>query len=121
MAILLVDSETHVLDLLGHLCQELDVPHDKAYNRKQALEICSNKSVSLVITDVNLPADDGLILARELRERFPELPIYCFTSGSAHEWDELNAAFDEVFFKPSDYSRMIGEVLKRLAQMKYSL
>jgi len=117
--ILFVDDQPQVLELLADLCETLQQDYLTARATDQALRLC-DESVGVVVTALSLPDLNGVHFRRALRGRFPELPVFCFSEDPAgYTWDELTAHFDRVFFKPQDYSRMIAEALKRLAQRQY--
>ncbi len=67
-----------------------------------------------------MPDMDGIGLSGHLRQNFPTTDVYAFTGGSRRmTMPELKQHFDSIFFKPSDYSRMIAEIMKSLAIKKY--
>ena len=73
---LLVEMTLEVLDVEVLAC--IDVP--------QARALLARRPVDLLITDLMLPGESGLVLVRELRERPPrpgrELPVLALTAGA---------------------------------------
>ncbi len=117
MPLLVVDDNPSVCDLLSTLCRQAGIECRIAANGEQALQACARETFRLVITDLQMPGMKGTELARELRQRYPGLRIFCFTgSGGFGEWleDEENGLFDGTYLKPYDTSRMIAEALKLL-------
>ena len=72
--ILLVDDEPNVLSSLSKVIGDTytDYLIATADSAEAALELFDDNSVDLLITDLKLPEMDGLSLARNTHERFPE-------------------------------------------------
>lgn len=120
MAILFVDDHQYVLDLLTHVCEEIEQPCFTASSGEEALSHCEDPKIGLIVTDLSMPGISGLHLAQAIREKRPDVKLFCFSGDPQnHGWDEIRACFDGIYFKPSDYSRMIAEALKELARRKY--
>lgn len=51
----------------------------------EALAVIEQHKVDVVIVDFNMPGRDGLDLAEELRERFPDMPIAVATANIQDE------------------------------------
>lgn len=67
----------------------------------QALELCENEEVDLVITDIKMPRMDGLELIRILCERYPSIRVIvlsCYNDGEyIKEAMKYNGALDYIF------------------------
>ncbi|MBR0641428.1 response regulator transcription factor [Plastoroseomonas hellenica] len=57
----------------------------EASNAEEALAKVASEAVDVAILDFNMPGRDGLSLAEELRERFPEMPIAVATANVQDE------------------------------------
>ena len=81
MKILVVEDD---LVLSAGLCFELDA-HDylsvAAYTCKKALQLLEEGSFDLALLDVNLPDGSGFDLCREIKSRFPGLPVIFLTAN----------------------------------------
>ena len=81
MKILVVEDD---LALSAGLCFELDA-HDylsvAAYTCKKALQLLEEGSFDLALLDVNLPDGSGFDLCREIKSRFPDLPVIFLTAN----------------------------------------
>ena len=73
--ILIVDDEPHVVDTIrGILEQEpaVDMEIHTAFRGQQALKICQQYPIQLLITDIRMPDMSGLELAKVVKENNPD-------------------------------------------------
>ena len=110
-SVLLVDDEYLELELL-----EKQVPWEDlgfqiaatAKNGREGLEVFERLHPDILITDVKMPFVDGIVLAREVRRRYPESRII-FLSGY-NQFDYLKAAFQveavDYLLKPVDLEEL---------------
>jgi CheY-like chemotaxis protein len=68
--ILLVDDEERVLLVLGTICSSEGYKVLKANGGREALDLCRDQHVDLVILDIYMPDMNGLDLIRRLRSNF---------------------------------------------------
>ena len=80
-SILIVDDEPDVRDVL----EEYFVAHGYAAicaeNAAAAKVLAAKHPIDLAITDIYMPGEDGLSLARHLRERYPKIAIIMLTAA----------------------------------------
>ena len=120
MRVLFVDDDEAVCDLIDAIATALKLDLAIANRADRALELIQDGSFVLCVTDLQMPLMDGLQLAKELRERHPDMGIYAFTGESnVYSLKELEHTFDKVYHKPADYSRMIADAMKYVAIRKY--
>lgn len=83
-----------------------------AYTAKEALEGTARHLPDLVLLDLGLPDEDGLVLARRLRARFPVLPIIYLTSRSSKNdvLAGLDLGGDDYVTKPFDPDLLIARI-----------
>ena len=67
------------------------------------------EEVALVILDIHLGREDGIEVARAVRERRPEVPI-AFLSGSVDFGERSAAVSDAAIRKPFTLEELIGTV-----------
>jgi CheY-like chemotaxis protein len=79
--VLLVDDEELVRELLARILSDAGFAVEQADNGASALQAARrlDGSLSLVITDVNMPIMDGLEFARALRKTDREIPFLFIT------------------------------------------
>ena len=73
-----------------------------------------------MITDIDMPALDGVVLARQIRALRPGIPI-AFCTGSPHEAGELDdaAATGTVLgkdWRPSDLAALVSRMVALAAR-----
>ena len=83
--LLIVDDSAGIRKILQRVLQQTDLPlgaiHE-ASDGKQALDVLGNNSVSLVMTDINMPNMDGIEFLRALRAstQWKSLPVVMITT-----------------------------------------
>lgn len=73
--ILIVDDTEIMRDLLAEVLHNDGYHVDKAFDGIQAVEMMTNQHYDLVITDMHMPRQNGLITARRMRQLDPQLMI----------------------------------------------
>lgn len=71
--------------------------------------VAESEDVALVLLDIHLGREDGVEVARALRERRPEIPI-AFLSGSVDFGERSAAVSDAAIRKPFTLEELIGTV-----------
>lgn len=80
--ILIIDDEVDVALALESMISELGYPTRIAIGANEALDCINTTLPDLVLTDVTMPGTmDGIALGRQIRHRFPQLPIILITSN----------------------------------------
>lgn len=74
-AVLVVDDEWRIVDLLADLLEDEGYTVARAYDGAGALEAVARCRPDLVIADVMMPRLDGLALTAELRRRGMTMPV----------------------------------------------
>ena len=94
----------------------------EAGSAAQALQIVSSTEIDVALIDFNMSEKDGLELAAELRERYPDLPIAIITANIQDEVVEraraLNAAFVPKPVTPDGLEGFISGAALRLRSKK---
>lgn len=99
VTVLLVDDSKLARIVAGKAIASLqpDWSRVEAANAEEALDAVVKHSVDLAVLDFNMPGKDGLALAAELRQAYPNMPIAIVTANVQHEViaraRELNASF----------------------------
>jgi two-component system NtrC family sensor kinase len=117
--VLIVDDESHVRALLGQICSSLGHVVLSASNGREALAILATESnVSAVLSDIRMPAMDGMAFWRELRARsHPLASRFAFISGDLARAETaafLEEAGRPVLAKPfrvAQVSRILEDLL----------
>ena len=124
--ILIVDDKTHVVDTIrGILEQEpvVDLEIHTAFRGQQALKLCQQYPISLLITDIRMPDMSGLELARQVRQLTPDCNVILLTAYSdftyAYEGIQLHAS--DYILKTEDKQIIRSRIFKILGTMEQEL
>lgn len=77
--VLVVDDDEEIRDLLGRILHKHGYGVTVARNGAEMWEVIASEKIDLIILDVMLPGDDGLMLCRKLRET-SKVPIIMLTA-----------------------------------------
>lgn len=92
---MIVEDESIIRNgLVRHISWEsLGISEIKtAANTQEALSICESYVPDIVVSDISMPGENGIVLCRKLREVFPEIEIIFVTGYADKEY--LKAAID---------------------------
>jgi CheY-like chemotaxis protein len=109
--ILLVDDEELVRQLLARLLRDSGFAVEEADNGASALQAARrlDGSLSLVVTDINMPVMDGLEFARALRATDSKMPLLFITAMDPALITEAGLRA-EVLVKPFTPDAFLGMV-----------
>jgi len=100
--ILLADDNKAIRDMVSRFLEFIGYEVALAVNGVEALAVFLGSSFDLVLTDLEMPAMDGLSLAGHIKERSPRTPVILLT-GSNRETVLMKVkrgSVDSVIFKP---------------------
>jgi DNA-binding response OmpR family regulator len=81
--LLIVDDEVDVREVLEEYFTSHGYATIGAENAAAAKALAAKHAIDLALVDINMPGEDGLSLARHLRERYKSLAIVMLTSAGA--------------------------------------
>jgi two-component system OmpR family response regulator len=116
--ILVVDDDPQIRDLLNEYLSGNGMRVSTASSGREAMKILSEESIDLVILDLRLADEDGMSIARDLRERLA-IPVIMLT-GVRDEADRvmgLELGADDYVtkpFSPRELLARIRTVLRRV-------
>jgi two-component system OmpR family response regulator len=119
--ILVVDDEADMRELLQDLFEDNGFVVTCAANGQEMRDAFKREAHSLVILDLRLKGEDGMLLARELRD-ISSIPIMMLT-GKGDETDRilgLELAADDFLMKPFNNRELLARVramLRRTTQL----
>ena len=82
-SILVVDDEVRLADVLAAALEDLGYRATAVHSARAALAELERARFDLVLTDLRLPVMDGRALLREVRSRWPEVPVIIITAFAA--------------------------------------
>src|SRR5262245_23490180 len=83
-SVLVVEDDPLVLEVLTRICSELFAEVVVRTNGTDALALIATRTFDLLITDLRMPGENGLVLLAETRRRAPTQPTLLI-SGYADE------------------------------------
>jgi DNA-binding response OmpR family regulator len=110
--ILIVDDEPEVRAVLEEYFAAHGYAAIGAENAAAAKAIAAEKPVDLALVDINMPGEDGLSLARHLRERYAKIAIVMLTSAGTvvDRIVGLEMGADDYVAKPFDPRELAARV-----------
>jgi len=120
MAILIVEDEKKLVDILKKALKNERYSVDVAYDGETGLEKAMTNSYSLILLDIMLPKMDGFLVCKELRERQIHTPIIMITArGSiADRVTGFDAGADDYLIKPFDLKELTARIRAVLRRRK---
>ncbi|MEM1058506.1 MAG: response regulator [Verrucomicrobiota bacterium] len=97
-AILIIDDQEDILRILEReFSKEGRFRVFTAVNCRNALDLLEEEQIDLVITDVRIGEENGFVLLKQLRERYPDLAVMMMTAyrspGYRQQADQLGVVF----------------------------
>ena len=119
--ILICDDQPDIVNALKIYLQPEGYELFEAYNGEQAVELCRENQMDLILLDVMMPVMDGIAATAEIR-KFSNAPIILLTAKSETE-DKvlgLNVGADDYITKPFVPVEVLARIrsqLRRYARM----
>jgi two-component system phosphate regulon response regulator OmpR len=117
--VLIVDDEPGVRDVLEEYFAAHGYAAISAENAAAAKNAAASRAVDVALVDINMPGEDGLSLARFIRERYPAIAIIMLTSASTvvDRIVGLEMGADDYVPKPFDPRELMARVKSVLRRM----
>jgi two-component system KDP operon response regulator KdpE len=110
--ILVVDDDTAIRQALRVTLRSLGFNVAEASTGEQAIELTVKGQYDAVLLDVNMPGMGGFLTCREIRQRFPALPILMLTIRDSQD-DKIGAfeaGADDYVNKPFHMGELTARV-----------
>jgi len=106
--IVIADDNKELRALFCLMLSEFDLL--EAENGIEAIEICENNKVDLILMDILMPEMDGIVATREILNSYPEVTILGITAYSNRADEMIKAGAKEVLIKPIRKNILIQKV-----------
>ena len=110
--ILAVDDDPSVRQMITDYLGDNDIRVTALASGKQIPELMARDTIDLVVLDLRMPGEDGMDIARRLREEAPGLPIIMLT-GRKDEADRvmgLELGADDYLTKPFSPRELLARI-----------
>lgn len=115
--VLVVDDNKTNLAILKIQLEQWKLKPVECLSAKEALDIlASNPGFHLLVTDMEMPEMDGASLAKEVREKYPQLPIIMLSSIGDETKRKYPGVFSSILIKPVKQHLLCKAVQKALDQ-----
>ena len=114
--ILIVDDNPNMSSLLSEMLEVFDYESARAADGEQALNELEKGTFAMVISDMRMPNMTGLELLKEVKSRYPKVPVVLisgYSRGEVGSQAELHEA-DGFLGKPlmmSDIEKLLNTLL----------
>ncbi len=120
MAVLIIEDEEKLVDILKIALKGERYSVDVAYDGKEGLSKAMKNNYSMILLDIMLPIKDGLTICRELRQHHVHTPIIMLTARGTPE-DRvigLDAGADDYLIKPFGLNELFARIRSVLRRRK---
>ena len=112
--ILIVDDNITSNTILNNQLEQWKLLPVLATSGKQALEILSQISVDLVITDLIMPEMDGIQLSQSIKSHYPKIPVILLNPVNNERYKQHAKLFNAVLSKPVKQHNLFDTILIEL-------
>ena len=115
--ILIVDDDPYSLILLKEYLNSLNAKIYSATNGKEAVKICKNQPIDLILTDILMPEMNGTDAVKSIRKYNKEIKVIVQTGFTSKEkTDEIiSAGADAFILKPYSETELLNVISKILS------
>jgi len=110
--VLAVDDDPSVRQMITDYLGDNEIRVTAVASSRQIAEVMARDTIDLVVLDLRLPGEDGMDVARKLREEFAGLPIILLT-GRKEEADRvmgLELGADDYLTKPFSPRELLARI-----------
>ncbi len=120
MAILIIEDEKKLVDILKRALKTERYSVDVAYDGEDGLAKAMKNRYSMIILDIMLPKKDGFTVCKELRARDIHTPIIMLTARGieADRVTGLDAGADDYLIKPFGLNELFARIRTVLRRRK---
>ncbi len=123
MKLLLIDDEIVALNALKKRIDWVKYGFSEvltAQSASQARDILAVKKIDLALSDIEMPGEDGLSLAKYIHENYPETTCIMVTCHADFHYlkDAMRSRVYDYILKPIDYEELDQLIMKYLSDKK---
>jgi two-component system nitrogen regulation response regulator GlnG len=115
-AVWILDDDKSIRWVFEKALEKTNLPFKIFSNTNEAINQFNHDKPSVIVSDIRMPGESGLIFLTKVKEKFPEIPIIIMTAYS--DLDSAVASFQKGAFeyiaKPFDINHVINIINKAL-------
>jgi len=117
--LLVVEDETFNREYLVKLLSTNYKTIFSASNGQEALGLMEKEKIDILISDIKMPVKDGISLAKDVKDRFPDVLIILLTAYKDVDYliEAININIDHYITKPVDIDKLINTIEKLKSQV----
>jgi CheY-like chemotaxis protein len=116
MRVLVIDDDEDVANLAREFLLTSGIEAEASTSSRKALQVLERGNIDLVLCDILMPDKDGLEVIREMKMKFPRIPVIAMTGGSQRldpsRLLKIAGAFGaiEVLLKPFSMDELLSAI-----------
>jgi CheY-like chemotaxis protein len=118
MRVMVIDDDEVVARVAVEFLLTSGMEAEAATNSRKALQVLDGGGIDVVLCDILMPEKDGFEVIREIKAKFPRIPVIAMTGGSQRldpsSLLKIAAAFGaiEVLLKPFSMDELLAAIAK---------
>ncbi len=114
LPILVVEDDPNLREAIGDTLELSGRAFIAVEGGHQALAVLAERAVSIVVSDVRMMPMDGITLLKEIRSRFPHLPVLLMTAYAEVDKavDAMRSGACDFLLKPFDPHALLSQIEK---------
>jgi DNA-binding response OmpR family regulator len=118
--ILLVDDDTLVRTSLAYALEDAGHAVSQAVNGDDGLSALARENFDLVVLDILMPEREGIETIRDIRQKWPTLPVLAISGGDKTGWSDFlrmasTLGANDTMAKPFTATDFVDRVARLLA------
>src|SRR4030066_2315314 len=111
-SILIIDDEPYLMRSLGLILQRAGYNITTAANAAEAIHLLQAGAFDLTFLDIKLPDQNGIQLLPQIRELYPEMPIFILTAHATLDTaiGAVRSGAKDYLLKPIDPETILNRV-----------
>lgn len=112
LKLLFVEDEVDLIEIITDTLVKLESNFLTAKNGEEALTLIENNDIDIIITDINMPIMNGLLMIKELNNRGNKIPIVIMSAHTEKDYIERakDMGINNYLLKPFDFIKFIDLV-----------
>ena len=109
LTLLFVEDEDDLVEIISDTLVKLEANFLTAKNGQEALDLLKDNKVDVVVTDINMPVMNGIVMIEKIKELYPSMPVIVMSAHTEMEYiqktEELGVK--DYLIKPFDFIKFI--------------